>query len=521
MNNRTGAPQRRARSPLSRRIAMLLTLFLFLEAIVVGLLSLMFYQRGELAARTQSVLSLASIAANADFRIFIAQIFVSALVMAILAGAVSAQYVKRNVGAPIHALTGVTRQMAKGDTQIRLDAAPNNEMAQLYGALREMAACARQQAAILTRISNRDYREGILHRGDGDALNASIERILDTSIQLIDDVRDSSIRIANGASRILTALESRADRGPERAEALERLSNAILGIRQQAEQNTGAMRENLLDLSKAEELIAECAAQMPQMTRAMDTVRESGRTISQIVKAVDEIAFHANVLAINAAVAASRAGLRGRSYTVVTDEARRLAQKSAQAVKDAETITETYLQNAQLCDGILQKAEERLTRSAWLASDSAQRAQATGEASRNQANAAQEIRNGLARVVAATLASDPATAEIAAAAEQVGAQAAMLERLVEPYILPSHADALYEDGPPVPFEPAAAEEVMPASIESEVDGNDMPVPIEPEEDADDMPAPIEPEGAADTPHMPELSDVTELLNLSELLDIIP
>ena len=78
--------------------------------------------------------------------------------------------------------------------------------------------------------------------------------------------------------------------------------------------------------------------QMQQFNHAMDEIKEKTAQISQIIAAIDSIAFQTNILALNAAVEAARAGAAGKGFSVVADEVRSLAQKCAEAAKNTNEL---------------------------------------------------------------------------------------------------------------------------------------------------------------------------------------
>ena len=167
----------------------------------------------------------------------------------------------------------------------------------------------------------------------------------------------------------------------------------------------------------------------------MQEITEKSNEISKIIKTIDDIAFQTNILSLNAAIEAARAGAAGKGFAVVADEVGNLAQKSAKAAQNTgELIAEAIdaiAKGAKISDETavsLQNVSERTTTINRIIKDIA-------AASESESEGITQISVGMDQISSVVQSNTATAEESAAASEELSGQAQILNDLMSKFTL--------------------------------------------------------------------------------------
>ena len=198
----------------------------------------------------------------------------------------------------------------------------------------------RQSVDRIERIAQGDLTapEQAYGRSEIGSLLHNLQLMQASLVRTVGTVREGAVAIYQGSSEISAGNTDLSSRTEEQASALEQTAASM-------EQLTATVKQNAENAHHASQLAADASGKARSggdlvngVVQTMNNISGSSKKIAEITNVINSIAFQTNILALNAAVEAARAGEQGRGFAVVASEVRNLAQRSAQAAKEIETL---------------------------------------------------------------------------------------------------------------------------------------------------------------------------------------
>lgn len=296
--------------------------------------------------------------AQQRYRLVTALTLIATLIGVIL-GLISASFIIRSITVPLSNALEVVDRLSVGDTTLQLETKSTDEIGQLITAMQTMIASSKKMVNALASVSQGDLNVNVSARSDKDVLGCALHQMIDKLKKTIVDVQAEVKTLSKSTHEIVSSVSQASAGTAETAAAVTETTTTIEELRQTAHVSADNAKnvlthtqDTLRVLQDSEKSLSVTIGDMHSIHEKMTTVSDSivklsehGQAIREIIDTVNDLAEQSNLLAVNAAIEAAKAGEQGKSFGVVAQEIRILAEQSKGATVQVRAILND-IQNA-------------------------------------------------------------------------------------------------------------------------------------------------------------------------------
>ncbi|HTY35521.1 MAG TPA: methyl-accepting chemotaxis protein [Bacteroidota bacterium] len=337
-------------------------------------------------------------------------------------------FMARLIGNPVRVLAGQAEIIATGDLTVEVTEGSRDEIGQLSNAFRKMVT----------------------------SLRDTIGRVGEAS----SAVASASNQISSSTEEMAAGAQEQTSQAGEVASAVEEMTKTIVENSRNAGNTADTAKHARLAAEQGGKVVEETVAGMNRISdvvnQSAETVKALGKSsdqIGEIIGVIDDIADQTNLLALNAAIEAARAGEQGRGFAVVADEVRKLAERTTKATKEIASMIKKIQEETVGAVNAMEEGTKEVEKGRALADKAGQSLKEIVDvsqkvtdmvsqiaaASEQQSSASEQISKNVEAISTVTAQTANGTQQIASAAEDLNRLTDTLAHLISGFKLSADA----------------------------------------------------------------------------------
>lgn len=356
-------------------------------------------------------------------------------------------YLKKMVSIPLGKITQAAQRLEKGELgladgkQVEIGVSSNDEIG-LLGELFEdtigsLRAYIGEISDVLGAIAKGDLTQETQQNYTGDflAIKKSLDSILGALNHTMGQIAASAGHVSDGSDQVSASAQTLAQGATEQASAVTEISTTISDISAGAKETSAAAAEAGRITNQAGAQLGVSMENVKELSASMERIASDSKQISTIIATIENIAFQINILSLNAAVEAARAGSAGKGFAVVAEEISNLASKSDEAAKATKELIESSAATITEGGKVMNRVSEALERTGELAGNVTVKMERVVDAVEKQTLAMEQVATGVEQISAVVENNSATSQECAAASEELSSQSGMLKELISSFRL--------------------------------------------------------------------------------------
>lgn len=372
--------------------------------------------------------------------IFIVSIIVISFFISMKLG----NYIASGIEKPLHALALRLKTFAQGNLEDPFpDSKTNDEISEMTKEAKGMAdnlgMIIKDSGEVLSKMAEGNYTAStkIKERyvGAFASLNAAMEKVNQQMNETLHQIDDASNLVSSGSGNLASAAQSMAEGATDQAGAVEELQATFTNIAEGVHKTAQSVEDTYHHAQKYADEADQSRTEMQAMVDAMSRINETSQKIGNIISEIEDIASQTNLLSLNAAIEAARAGDAGRGFAVVAEQVRNLAEQSAKSAIDTRQLIEGSLHEVEEGNKAAERVASSLEEVISGIKQIAEASKGLSDISSSQAEAMEQAELGINQISEVVQSNSATAQECSATSQELSAQATSMSKLVSEFVL--------------------------------------------------------------------------------------